>query len=179
MTIPIKINGKKYRVKPISELTTAEFITASAIPDCDHVKYIAWQTGRSVDDAFFAVTSKAVENAIGAFPDITKLPRPRHIDYTKTISTIGQRHQVESSGVKGYDLLVFCLAVAVARSNNIDEVTRLRDAYMQQPAYEILPAGFFFYKKYSNGSKPGREFLKKLSSLIKMLRKRKLPVFMS
>jgi len=177
MTIPIKINGKKYRVTPICELTTAEFITASAIPDCDHVKYIAWQTGRSVDDAFFAVTSKTVENAIGAFPDITKLPRSRNWDYSRTISTIGQRHQVESSGVKGYDLLVFCLAVAMARSNNIDEVNRLRDAYMQQPAYEILPAGFFFYKKYGNGSNSGQEFLKKLSNLIKILRKRKLPEY--
>lgn len=168
MKIPIKINGKKYTIKPVSELTTAEFIEFSKIENPDIVKYIAWQTGVKMDDAFFATTSKAVERLVGKMEDITTHPRSWRFDYKRTgIQTVGQRHQIETCGYEGFELLVFCLAVAQARSNNIDDVEKLRAEYLTMNYLEILPAGFFFYENYRTGKKLGVSYLRKLLQLIK------------
>jgi len=174
--IPIKIQGKHYKIKSIQELTTKEFLELAAIPELDTVKYISWQTGVKMQDAFFAVTSKTVELAIGRIPNIQTLRKPTWPDYSKTIQTVGQRHQVEASGLKGYSLLVFILAVAQARSNNIDDVNALRDSYLEKPFTEILPAGFFFYKNLQSGSNFVRRNLKKLKGLFVMNRLKKAQV---
>lgn len=167
--IPIIINNKRYKIKSISELTTLEFIELSKIDNLDYVKYISWQTKLSMNDCFFAVTDKAVEVGIGYVPDIIHMPRLKlsYVDYNKTISTVGQRHQVETCGLSGYELLVFCLAVAQAHSVNIDDVHQLRDIYMDEPWQEIFPAGFFFFKIYSRGNKSEQSILKRLLNLIK------------
>lgn len=173
-SIPIIIGKKKYKIKPINKLTTKEFIEFSKLETPDHIKYIAWQTGLEFKDAFFAVTSKTVEKAIGTAPDITKLPVPKWVDKTKLIDTVGQRHQVESSGLSGYELLIYCLAVSQARSNNSDEVEALRVKYEDMPFIEIMPAGFFFFKNFNNGKKKGLRSLNLLRCLIMIrnLRKR-------
>jgi hypothetical protein len=173
--IPIKISDKKYSIKAISELTTAEFIELSKIENCNVIKYIAWQTGCKLEDSFFAVTSKTIEQAIGQAPDITKLPRPKGFDYTKTIDTVGQRYQIENSGLIGYPLLVFSLAVAQARSNNIDDVRKLEQDYLTRNPRLILPAGFFFFRNYRYGNPKGFDFLNLLRDLIKR-RKPKRPL---
>ena len=175
--IPILISGKKYQIKTISELTTAEFILLSDIPELDTVKYIAWQTGLSFSDAFFAVTSKAVEMAIGVAPDIQKLPRPKGFDYSKLIDTVGQRHQIENSGKVGFPLLVYCLAVSQARSNNSDHVAELEAGYLSRPFAEILPAGFFFFQNYRDGKKRGLSFLNLRQFLIRIKNLRNLRVW--
>lgn len=175
--IPITIAGKKYKIKPINELTTKEFIEFSKIPIPDpsesYIKYIAWQTGHDFKDAFFAVTSKIVEKQIGIAPDITKLPVPKWVDKTKLIDTVGQRHQVEASNLSGFELIVYCLAVAQARSNNSDEVEALRLKYDDMPFTEILPAGFFFFRNYNPGRNRGRMNLNWLRCLIKIRNSRK------
>ncbi|MFA5194853.1 MAG: hypothetical protein WC401_03540 [Bacteroidales bacterium] len=162
--IPIKINNKKYRIKPIDHLTTKEFIEFAAVENPDLVKYIAWQAGVKMDDAFFATTSAQLEKAVGKMQDVTTYPRPHWPDYRKGIDTVGQRHQVESCSYTGFELLVFCLAVAQARSNNIDDVEKLRASYLDRQYLEILPAGFFFFNSYRTGRKPGLKFLRKLLS---------------
>jgi hypothetical protein len=172
--IPIKIQGKPYKIKSISELTTKEFLELATISELDTVKYIAWQTGVDMKDAFFAVTSKTVELAIGQIPNIANLARPTWPDYTKTIQTVGQRHQVEASGLKGYALLVFILAVSQARSNNIDDVNALRDSYLEKPFTEVLPAGFFFYKISRGGSNFVQRNLKRLKGLARTKRLKKM-----
>jgi len=171
--IPILISNKKYKIKSIAELTTAEFIELSKIENCDTVKYIAWQTGVSMQDSFFAVTAKSVELAIGAAPDITKIKKPKGFDYSKIIETVGQRHQIENSGKEGFELLVYCLAVAQARSNNFEVISNLEAEYLQRPFAEILPAGFFFFKIYSNGRKPDRKILNWLRHLIDTAKKKR------
>jgi hypothetical protein len=163
--IPIKIDGKKYSIKAINQLTTAEFIELSKVPELDIIKYISWQTGT---EAFFAEVSRTVEKAIGVVPDISLLPKPKWPDYSKLIFTLGQRHQIENSGLTGYELLVFVLAVSQARSLNIDDVNKLRYSYLNMPFTEILPAGFFFYKILRTGKKPGRVFLRRLRARINM-----------
>ena len=52
--IPITINKVKHSIKRIDELSTGEFIEMSKIDGLDVVKYIAWQTGLTIDEAFFA-----------------------------------------------------------------------------------------------------------------------------
>ena len=174
--IPIKIAGKKYIIKSINELTTKEFIDMNKLQVTDTVKYVAWQTNTSMDNSFFAVSSKILDKAIGAVPDITKLPRPKMYDYNKKIITVGQRHQVEASGLSGHKLLVFCLAVSQAQSTNIDHVNALYDEYMLKPFYEILPAGFFFFMTYKTGSKRGVMLLKWRQELTKILSLKKVRV---
>jgi hypothetical protein len=173
MRIPIKIGSKQYNIKPISELTTKEFIELSNIEGLDTVKYIAWQTSTDLSKAFFAVTSKSVERAIGKVPDITKLPRPKGFDYSKIIDTVGQRHQIENSGKTGFPLLVFSLAVSQARSNNADMVAELETLYLSRPFTEILPAGFFFFRNYRHGKRNVLNPLSLLRYLTNMLRIRR------
>jgi hypothetical protein len=169
--IPIKIANKKYTIKSIPELTTKEFVELSTIEDIDTIKYIAWQTGVTIDKAFFAVIDSRVEQEIGIVPDITKMQRPilKYVDYSKTVQTVGQRHQIEISNLSGYKLLVHVLAVSQAQSNNIDEVYKLRDDYMQRSWIQILPAGFFFYQKLRHGNRQERDYLEKLRTLINIL----------
>jgi hypothetical protein len=178
MKIPITIAGNKYSIRPINKLTTSEFIELSKIENLDVVKYISWQTGVRMNDAFFAVTSKSIELAIGQVPDVSKIKRPKlkYVDYSKTIETVGQRHQIESSGLTGFELLVYCLAVAQARSVNVEDVNRLRDEYMSKPFIEVLPAGFFFFKTYRFGRSNALSFLKKLLLLIRTSNLKKMLV---
>lgn len=172
--IPIKINSKKYKIKSVDELTTGELIELSKIPELTTVKYISWQTEQSLKDSFFAVVDAATEQAIGKIPDITKMQRPRlsYVDYSKTIQTVGQRHQIEESNLKELELLVFILAVSQARSNNIDDVLKLQSDYMAKPWSEILPAGFFFFRNLRPGSNFATRNFRKVLALISMLRKK-------
>lgn len=174
--IPIKINGKKYQIKSISELTTSDFIELSKIEDLTFVKYIAFQTGLSLEEAFYCVTSNAIEKGIGIMPDVTVLKFCKRFDKKKLIETVGQRHQLETCNKTGLELLVYALAVAQAKSNNSDDVDHLYRLYMQQPFHEVLPSGFFFFKKYRFGRQSVMSFLKELPHLISMLRKRKVRV---
>ena len=153
MKIPITINGKKYSVRPIADLSTGEFLEFAKVKNPDIMKYIAFETKTKHKDAFFAVISPTVEKSLGKIPDVSKLKRPAlsYIDYSKSIETVGQRHQIEDSNLKGYDLLVFTLAVSQAQSMNIDDVNKLKDEYLKKPFLEILPAGFFFLKKSAHG----------------------------
>jgi hypothetical protein len=171
--IPIRISNKSYKIKSIPELTTAEFIELSKIEACDLVKYISWQTGLSLDTCFFAVTDKRIERALGVAPDITKLPKPKWPDYKALIETVGQRHQIETSNLTGMELLIYCLAVSQAHSNNSDEVQALYDDYLTRPFALILPAGFFFFRNYSNGNRFAGQSLKKLLfSILTAIRKK-------
>jgi hypothetical protein len=167
--IPIIVDKKKYKIKAIHELSTREFIELSKIELLNVQRYIAWQC--SLDEAvvFFIKVSPAIEASIGTVPDITRINPPKRFNYKRQIETIGQRHQVEQCGKTGFELLVFTLAVAQARSNNIDDVNKLYNEYMQQPFYEILPAGFFFFKRYSRGRRSVQGILKKLPGLKKIL----------
>lgn len=164
----IKVNNIKYTIKTISELTTAEFIELTKLENLDVPKYVSWQTGVSIESAFFAKISPTVEKAIGQVPDITKMSVPKWVDKNNLIDTIGQRHQVETSGLEGYELLVFTLAVANAKSVNIDDVRKLHVKYLAMPFTEILPAGFFFFKNLRSGKRNVHTLLKWLLGLIKI-----------
>jgi hypothetical protein len=179
--IPIKILDKQYKIKTIDELTTSEYIFLSGIENLDIVKYIAWQCSLDMDTAFFAVVSKAVEKGVGKMQEIDKMPRPKldYVDYSKTIQTVGQRHQIEACNLVHLKLLVFSLAVAQARSNNIDDVQKLYDEYLKRPWFEILPAGFFFIRTLRNGRSKEVSFFGKLAVLTKMQNLRRRLVFKS
>lgn len=168
--IPITINKVKHSIKRIDELSTGEFIEMSKIDGLDVVKYISWQTGLTIDEAFFAVTDDVLELAIGKAPDITKLPLATvdYIDYKKGVDTVGQRHQVEDSKKKDFELVLFTLAVAQAASTDIDKANELYREYLDKPFYETLPAGFFFYKRFKNGKKIGENICVWLLELIKI-----------
>lgn len=172
MKIPITINGKKYSVRPIADLSTGEFLEFTKIKNQDIMKYIAFETKTKHKDAFFATISPTVERALGKIPDVSKLKRPAlsYVDYNKSIETVGQRHQIEDANLKGYELLVFTLAVSQAQSMNIDDVNKLREEYLNKPFIEILPAGFFFLKKLAHGRNSVVNFFAKRKALIVMHR---------
>ena len=160
MLIPIKIGKKKYKIKSIDELTTSEFVELTKIENINqcsdsefYIKYIAWQTGFKTEDLFFVVISKTIERGIGKIPDIKKMKKSERFNYKQKIYTLGQRHQIEQSKLKGSELIVFSLAVAQAKSNDIDKVNELKESYMNENWKEIIPAGFFFYLNYINGKR--------------------------
>jgi len=178
MNIPIKINGKKYVVPQLCDLSTKDFIEVAKIEGIvkdggsfDTVKYIAWYLKLNIKKAFFATLPDKLHRELSYFPDIekTKPPALDYIDTKKAIYTVGQRFQVEESSLKGYELTVFVLAVAQAESNNIDGVNELYHFYMSKPAVYILPHAFFFSKIYANGKNTGVSFLRWPRALIKIL----------
>lgn len=175
--IPILIQNKKYKIKTIAELNTSEFIELCKIENLDTIKYIAWQTQLNTDKAFFSVIDPVVEKQIGSIPDVTKLRRPTlpYVDYKKTIQTVGQRHQIEGANITGYALLVFCLAVSQAQSNNIDDVNQLQAWYLKQKWTDILPAGFFFYQNLQTGKRKEMRLLSWLRELISTKFKKNRP----
>lgn len=173
MLIPIKIGKKKYKIKPIIELTTKEFIELSKMDGMDYVKYISWQTGVKFESVYFALISKSVEQAIGEAPDITKMKLTGNYDYTKYIDRVGLRHQLEACEKTGFELLAYALAVSQAYSLNIDEVEKLYDKYMDEPFKEVLPAGFFFFKRFENGNRKETSILKRLLNLMRTMKLRK------
>jgi len=159
--IPIKIDGEKYNIKSILELNTAEYIEVTNIPDLDIVKYIAWSTGQSWADAFFCKYDKLVEKAIGGFTDVTKIKVDKK--YKKyEISTVGQRYQIETCKKNGSELLVFVVAVAMAKSNEIEKVYEVQKELMEKPYIEVIPAGVFFLKRLKNGSYYDKTFFQKI-----------------
>ena len=166
--IPIKIHGKKYKIKSIYELTTKEYIEFSKIKNPDYVKFIAWQTGFEEKEAFFAVISKTVQKQMGKFDDITTMkPIWKSLDKNKTVFSVGQRHQIEQSKREGFEFLVYVLAVAQVVSINIDDVEKRYNYYLTKPWFEILPAGFFFFRILRSGKTSGTRLSRILYKLIK------------
>lgn len=181
MKIPIKINGKSYKVAQVCDLNTREFITVSKIKGIsakdgqfDTVKYIAWYLKLDTKEAFFATMPGKLHRELSYFPDVEKgaLPILSYIDPKKTIQTVGQRFQVEESSLKGYELAVFILAVTQAESNNIDDVNKLFELYMDKPAVYILSYAFFFSKIYKDGKSIAVSFSLWLLGLIRILKLR-------
>ena len=178
MKIPIKINGKSYKVPMLCDLSTREFIEVSKIEGIatesgqfDSVKYIAWYLNLDTKDTFFATMPDKLHRELSYFPDVRNMALPilDYIDPKKTIETVGQRFQVEESSLKGYELTIFILAVAQAGSNNIDEINNLFDFYMTRPAVHILPYAFFFSKISKSGKSKGVNFSLWLLGLIRTL----------
>lgn len=169
--IPIKINKKKYKIKPLADLTVEEFIEVSQIENLDVIKYISWATGIDTKDAFFAEISYSVEKAIGKMPDYENLPVT--YDMSCSIETVGQRYQIESSNLKGAELILFVLAVGIAKSNNIDHVYKVRDELLEKKATDVIPSALFFFKILEIGSKKGGKYLLRIRRWIrtKVLRK--------
>lgn len=158
--IPITIGDKKYRIKAIKDLSTKEFIEVSGMDSIDLLKYIKWASGAKLEDVFFASISEQLRSAIGSFKAIADLPIP--YKYSKcSIDTVGQRNQIEACHKTGYDLVVFTLAVAICRDNNIDVVNKKVEQLMGEPYVEVIPAGVFFLNLLRNGKSSERNFLKR------------------
>lgn len=165
--IPIIVEGKKVQIKKIKELNVSDLIELEKIEGLNIVKYIAWATGISNEDAFFTKIDRHVIKAVGTFPPIDSLPvLPKYLDYS--VDTLGQRYQIESSNLQGYELVIFTLAVAMARSNNIDDVDRIVKELRERPYMEVLPAGVFFLKTLGVGKVTVRSIFRQTLMCLKI-----------
>lgn len=165
--IAIKINGKSYKIKEISELTTKEFIEVNRIEELDQLKYIAWTTKQEFQLIWKSKISESVIKMIGTMPDVTALPIPREVlgknIKSYEISTIGQRFMIEThTKYKGFDLLVFICAVALTVSPNINEIESCMERLYKLPFSVTLPAGHFFFHHLTSGRNFVTRFLRNI-----------------
>ena len=175
--IPIKINGKKKQIKPISELTTREYIDFMKIENPDKIKYIGFILKEEYITIFNSKISQSVLNMIGEIEDVTKLKPPVSIlGYPIKrygIETIGQRFQLDNCGLKGYELLVFMTAVAIVNNIDLDRVREFEEKLYNLPYTEVLPAGYFFFLRSDYGRKRGRRCSGSIMSRIRTMLSRK------
>lgn len=169
--IPITINGKKYQVKSIDELTAKEFIEVSRIEQLDKMKYLEWATGLKFEIIYTTKISQQVLDLIGDIQDIETIPVPKYLmnKHVKSyeISTIGQRFQIETCKHKGFDLLVFIVAVAFVNNPDITKVTDYMKVLYKQNYKDVMAVGNFFFQNLQNGRNTGMNYLSKIMYRIK------------
>lgn len=177
--IPITINGKKHLIKSANELTTKEFIDFMKTKNPDKIKLIGFQTGRKYDVIFKTKISKNVLMMIGEIPDIEKLKPPKtilgyHINRFG-IETVGQRFQLETSGYKGYELLLFVVAVALTNDPDLDKVNMMKERLLNEPFIQVMGAGNFFFRNLMNGRNSGLNSLRNTLLSIRMQARKNRP----
>lgn len=178
--IPIKINGKKYQIKAISELNTQEYIDVNRIENLDAIKYLSWATKQDLELIWMSKVSDAVIKMIGTMPDIEKLPVPRELlrknIKSHEITTIGQRFMIEqTTKYKGFDLLVFITAVALTNSPDIGVIEQCMKQLYNLPFKDVIPTGRFFFLNFQSGRSSAMTFLRRIKSLIRMRLSRNKP----
>jgi len=182
--IPIKINGKKYSIKHPHELLTSEYVELSKIfqglleNEDDKVKaayqfvirYISWSAEIDLQLAYFSKISDSLVLTIGTLFDqqwlmpktILGKPVKRYI-----IDTVGQRFMIETCNKKGYELLIFVCAVALARSEDYTVIESIEQRLMRLPYQEVIPIANFFFQHLRNGKNSGASSLGRFIRWIK------------
>lgn len=171
--IPITINGKKYQIKSIDELTAREFIEVTRIENMDKIKYLEWSTKCKYEIIYTTKISPQVLELIGDIENIGDIPVPKfllnkHVNSYK-IETIGQRFQIETSKYEGYDMLVFIVAVAFVNNPDISKVTYFMNILYDQNYKDVMAVGNFFFQNFMNGNNTGTSFFSKIIYRMKML----------
>lgn len=157
--IPLKINGQKLKIKAIHEMTAKEFIEFSKIENPDKIKYISFITGVEYLAIFNSKIPNNILAMIGELEDITKIKPPKSIlGYPLNrydIDTVGQRFQLDNCNLKGYELLVFIVAVALANDPDLNKVNDFVKRLYDYPYREVMAAGNFFFQRSSFGKRKG------------------------
>ena len=176
----IKINDKKYNVKPFSQLSVLEYVQiVDKVRYVDLISYISALVGFEIDSA--NVEMKNIEVAeyllLDADIDFSKIDAPNIFEYNKGLHIVNQmdtgtfgnkyvfnlyRRQFDSEQISVVMLCVYALAITLSKEDEYADIDKIVMRLMRMSWQVVLPIGFFLSKKLSNKNKFSMIFLKKL-----------------
>ena len=186
----IKINNKKYNVKPFSQLSVLEYVQiVDKVRYVDLISYISALVGFEIDSA--NVEMKNIEVAehllLDADIDFSKIDAPNIFEYNKGLHIVTQldkgtfgnkyvfnlyRRQFDSEQISIVMLCVYALAITLSQEDEYADIDEIVKRLMRMSWQVVLPIGFFLCKKLKNKKMYLTIFLKKL--IVRLLYSMKL-----
>ncbi len=180
-----KINGKKYDIKPLSQLSVLEFVQiVDKARYIDLISYISALIGFEIDSANVKMNNIDVAERIllDADIDFSKIKMPNIFEYNKGLHIVGQmdtgvfgnryvfnlyRKQFEKEEISVVVLCVYALSIMLSKEDEYADIDKIFMKLMTMNWQIILPIGFFLSKKLSNRRNYLMIFLRK--SIIRLL----------
>lgn len=176
----IKINDRKYNVKPFSQLSVLEYTQiVDKVRYVDLVSYISALVGFEIDSA--NVEMKNIEVAerllLDADIDFSKIDMPNIFKYNKGLHIVTQmdsgtfgnkyvfnlyRRQFDSEQISVVMLCVYALAITLSKEDEYADIDKIVMRLMRMSWQVVLPIGFFLCKKLKSKKMYLTIFLKKL-----------------
>lgn len=176
----IKINDKKYNVKPFSQLSVKEYaLIVDKVRYIDLISYISALVKFEIDSA--NVEMKNIEVAerilLDADIDFSKIDTPGLFEYNKEShiviamdnGTFGNkymfnlyRRKFEKEEISVVALCVYALAIVLSKEPEYADIDTIYFKLVRMNWRIILPIGFFLSKKLNNKNKFSMIFLKRL-----------------
>lgn len=181
----IKINGKKYDIKPFSQLSVLEFVQiVDKARYVDLISYISALIGFEIDSANVEIKNIEIAERIllDADIDFTNIATPNIFEFDKNIYIVNQmdsgifgnryvfnlyRQQFDKEQISIVILCVYALAIILSKEDKYSDIDIIFHKLMRMKWQIILPIGFFLSKKLSNKKNYLMIFLRK--SIIRLL----------
>ena len=181
----IKINDKKYNIKPLSQLSVEDFaLIVDKARYIDLISYISALVGFEIDSEKVEMDNIEVAERILLDTDIdfSKIKAPGIFEYNKEShivkdmdnGTFGNkyrfnlcRQQFEREEISIAALCVSALAIVLSKDPEYGDFDTIYLKLVKMNWQIILPIGFFLSKKLSGRNKFSMIFLKK--SIIRLL----------
>ena len=181
----IKINGKKYDIKPLSQLSVLEFVQiVDKARYIDLISYISALVGFEIDNANVKMNNIEVAERIllDADIDFGKIKVPNIFEYNKNLHIVNQmdtgvfgnryvfnlyRKQFEKEEISVVILCVYALSIMLSKEDEYVDIDKIFMKLMTMKWQIILPIGFFLSKKLSDRRNYLMIFLRK--STIRLL----------
>lgn len=179
----IKINGKKYNIKPFSQLSVLEFVQiVDKARYFDLISYISALTNIEVDSAMVKLTNpsniEAVERTLlDVDVDFSKINTPNIFEFDKNTYIVNQmdsgifghryvfnlyRRQFDKEQISVVMLCVYALAIILSKDDKYADIDAILPKLMRMNWQIVLPIGFFLSKKLSGRRNYLMIFLRKL-----------------
>ncbi len=176
----IKINDKKYTVKPLSQLSVLEYVQiVDKARYIDLISYISALVGFEIDSANVKMNNIDIAERIllDADIDFSKIKTPNIFEYNKethivnaakSLEGIGAtedmdsgtfgnkymfnlyRRQFENKDISIAALCVYALAIVLSKEPEYADIDTIYYKLLEMNWQVILPIGFFLSKKLSN-----------------------------
>ena len=164
----IKINSKKYDIKPLSQLSVEEYaMIVDKARYIDLISYISALIGFEIDSANVEMKNIEVAERILLDTDIdfSKIKVPNLFEFDESIHIVTQmdsgvfgnryvfnlyRRQFDSGGISIVMLCVYALAITLSKKEEYADIDIIFMKLMRMNWQIILPLGFFLCKKLSN-----------------------------
>jgi hypothetical protein len=167
----IKINGKKYNIKPLSQLSVLEFVQiVDKARYIDLISYMSALTGIEIDSALVKLTKpeniEACERMLlDCDIDFSKITTPNIFEFDNSTYIVNQmdsgifgnryvfnlyRRQFDKEQISIVMLCVYALAITLSKGDKYDDIDIIFPKLMRMNWQIVLPVGFFLSKKLSN-----------------------------
>jgi hypothetical protein len=164
----IKINGKKYNIKPLSQLSVLEFVQiVDKARYIDLISYMSALTGIEIDSANVKMNNIEIaeRTLLDVDIDFSKIATPNIFEFDNSTYIVNQmdsgifgnryvfnlyRRQFDKEQISIVMLCVYALAITLSKGDKYDDIDIIFPKLMRMNWQIVLPVGFFLSKKLSN-----------------------------